>query len=277
MIRSASLVSSAPCSMASWVVRLPSSSALDRGQPAPHLHHQLAVGLTFERERGHGGDATPADEPRLHGAGPAQLAEGSAGWLANQATSPGWRRRTAAHRPSGSVGRDVARRGVDRPPGPLGELVLELARRPAGRPGEEAQAGPAGLAVAGRRWRSTVPQSPTTGRSRASVVDAAAARCRPRRSVPDRAADEHHARGGDLAGPLGRHLGHRRVARPVEDHAERAVGAVGEQQDDGPLEVRVADQRGGHQQAPGVAHRHDGRARVVRRGRSRHVAHRSRR
>ena len=74
-----------------------------------------------------------------------------------------------------------------------------------------------------------------------------------------RTAQEHQLGFGGSARPLGDDLRHLGTARSVEHHAERARVGVSEQQDHCSLEVRIADQRRGHEQPPDVAGpvRHD--------------------
>ena len=65
----------------------------------------------------------------------------------------------------------------------------------------------------------------------------------------DRAAPEHHRRPGDQLGPGLQHLAERNLAGPVQHDAEGAlVRVVLDDQDDGPPEVGVAEQRRGHEQ-----------------------------
>ena len=65
--------------------------------------------------------------------------------------------------------------------------------------------------------------------------------------------EDHRRRSGQLLPPRQRRT-QVRVAGPVQYQAQRPFVAVGEQQDDCPIEVRVRQQRVGDQKAPGLEH-----------------------
>ncbi len=145
----------------------------------------------------------------------------------------------------------VGRVGVDHEPTAVGDLTLELTGPPAGVAGEDPdllQAGDGlvgiGVEVEGAHRRAGQERLPALGAAvaaEAGQADGGAGR--------HRAADEDDRRVGGGAGPLGKRLGDVELAGPVQDHAQRPLVAVLEDEDDGALEVGVAQVRRGDEQA----------------------------
>jgi hypothetical protein len=153
------------------------------------------------------------------------------------------------------LGREHVRRAaVDDVPGALGDLVLELARRPPCVTGVD----PDGREVGHRVDRIVVevdeperPREPPERLRLGAVVRSGQQAEGEGVVVRDRASGEQHVRPGGPAVPRRQDRAHGHVGGPVEDQAEAALLVVVEQEDHRAREVLVAEHGSGHQQPPG--------------------------
>ena len=143
------------------------------------------------------------------------------GWLANHATSPGWRRRrwTSDRRSAVTTSAASAWTGHQAP------SETSSSSWPGAQPADPANSrtDPGRPPCSGPRWRSTGAQSPTIQVGVALLRRGGATQAEDR--VPrDRTPEEQDPRAPRPAGPIRRDLVHGGIARTVQDDAERTVG-----------------------------------------------------